>query len=300
MNLKQLEVFVAIAETGSFCRAAEATFITQSTASQHISLLEQELGIRLFDRTPKGAFLTPGGKVLAVHAQRVVSEVRSIRPAIERYKGVEDMSLTVGASNIPGSYMVPEVLPHLQKRFPRLAITVLQGDSSEIVRKIETGEVETGVVGSRFESDQVTFTPFRRDSIVLVAQREYLIPETLTTDDLKKHGFIFREPGSGTRKAVVQALGSVGIEISDLDIRVNLGSNEGCKEWVRCGAGICFLSSLSVRRELQSGEMKELEVKGLQIFRNFHIAFRKGRDVSPAASAFAAVMTEVWGEDEHR
>ena len=125
MNLKQLEVFLAVAESSSFSRGAEATFITQSTVSQHISALEQEMGIRLLDRTARGALPTEAGKILLVHALRIVAEMHGIPPAINRFKGLEDVSLTVGASNIPGDYMIPEALPNLLKRFPGLAITVV-------------------------------------------------------------------------------------------------------------------------------------------------------------------------------
>src|SRR5512138_372746 len=140
MNLKQLEVFLAVVESGSFSRGAEATFITQSTVSQHISALEQELGIRLLDRTGKGTTPTVAGKILLDHARRIVSEMRGIAPAINRFKGLEDVSLTVGASNIPGDYMIPIALPTLLKRFPRLAITVVQGDSREVLNGLARGD----------------------------------------------------------------------------------------------------------------------------------------------------------------
>ena len=78
MNLKQLEVFLAVAESGSFSKGAEATFITQSTVSQHISALESEFGLKLFDRTGKGAFLTAAGKLLLKHARSISDEAREI------------------------------------------------------------------------------------------------------------------------------------------------------------------------------------------------------------------------------
>src|ERR1700686_2521871 len=125
MNLKQLEIFLAVAETGSFSRGAEATFITQSTVSQHISSLESDFGIRLLDRTGKGALLTEGGKVLFQHARQVIADVQAINQAIQRFKGVEDTDLRIGGSNIPANYMIPELLPILIERFPRLRLTLI-------------------------------------------------------------------------------------------------------------------------------------------------------------------------------
>src|SRR5512146_281394 len=142
MNLKQLEVFVAVAETGSFSKGAEATFITQSTVSQHISALEQELGVRLLDRTGRGALLTPGGSILLEHARRVLAATGEIGRAMDRFKGVEDTVLTIGGSNVPGNYMIPDALPLVRARFPGLKITLLQGDSRDIIERLGREEVE--------------------------------------------------------------------------------------------------------------------------------------------------------------
>jgi DNA-binding transcriptional LysR family regulator len=297
MNLKQLEVFLAVAESGSFSRGAEATFITQSTVSQHISALEQELGIRLLDRTGKGAMLTEGGKILLTHARRIVAEMRGIPPAINRFKGLEDVSLTVGASNIPGDYMIPEALPNLLKRFPRLAITVLQGDSRDVLDKIVREEVEIGVVGSRFSDDLYTFTPLGRDRIIPVAGKGHPLygRGEVTPKELAGQPIISRERGSGTGKTVNDALSAMGIDPDALTVRVILGSNEGVKHAVASGIGISFISELSVRNELERGELFAFKIPGLEITRQFYLACRAGRELSPAATAFAGAMVEIYG-----
>jgi DNA-binding transcriptional LysR family regulator len=297
MNLKQLEVFLAVAESSSFSRGAEATFITQSTVSQHISTLEQELGIRLLDRTGKGAMLTEGGKILLTHARRIVAEMRGIPPAINRFKGLEDVSLTVGASNIPGDYMIPEALPNLLKRFPRLAITVLQGDSRDVLDKIVREEVEIGVVGSRFSDDAYNFTPLGRDRIIPVAGKGHPLygRGEVTPEELAGQPIISRERGSGTGKTVNDALSAMGIDPDALNVRVILGSNEGVKHAVASGIGISFISELSVRNELERGELFAFKIPGLEITRQFYLACRAGRELSPAATAFAGAMVEIYG-----
>jgi len=165
MNLKQLEIFLAVAETGSFSRGAEATFITQSTASQHISSLESDFGVRLLDRTGRGALLTEGGKVLFQHARQVIDDVQAIHQAMRRFKGVEDVELRIGGSNIPANYMIPELLPVLLELFPTLRLTLIQGDSRDILEKLAREEIELGVVGSRFDEEGFEFAPLGRDEI---------------------------------------------------------------------------------------------------------------------------------------
>lgn len=297
MNLKQLEVFLAVAESGSFSRGAETAFITQSTVSQHISSLEQELGLRLLDRTAKGAILTEGGKILLKYARRIIAEVQGIPPAINRFKGLEDVSLAVGASNIPGDYMIPEALPSLLGRFPGLAITVLQGDSREIMEKLARNEVEIGVIGIRFDDEGFAHTPLGRDRIVLVVGRVHPWSgrDSVAPEELRGQSIIAREPGSGTGKTVSNALSAIGIDQEALNVRLSLGSNEGVKHAVIHGAGASFLSELSVRREVERGELFQIEVSGLEIDRSFYLISRAGREMSPAANAFAAAMVDIYG-----
>lgn len=296
MNLKQLEVFLAVVESSSFSRGAEATFITQSTVSQHISALEQEMGIRLLDRTARGALPTEAGKILLNHARRIVAEMRGIPPAINRFKGLEDVSLTVGASNIPGDYMIPEALPSLLRRFPRLAITVLQGDSRDVLEKIAREEVEIGVVGGRFSNDVHTFTPLGRDRIILIAGQghPWYGRVSVALEELRGQPLISREQGSGTEKTVREALSAVGFDPDYLNVKVTLGSNEGVKHAVANCIGITFISELSVRNELERGELFALKIPELEITRQFYLACRSGRELSPAATAFAGAMVDIY------
>jgi DNA-binding transcriptional LysR family regulator len=296
LNIKQLEVFVAVAESGSFSRGAEATFITQSTVSQHISSLEKELGVKLLHRTAKGALLTEGGKILLLHARRVISETRNIQVVINRFKGLEDVSLSVAASNIPGNYMIPEALPVLRQRFPRLSITVLQGDSSDVLGMVAREEVELGIVGSRSADESFVFTPVGCDRIILAVGRSHpwADRESAAIEELPGQEFVFREKGSGTGKTVTDALAAAGIEQKRLKVLASLGSNEGVKHAVALGTGISFLPELSVRQELRRGELREVAVEGLEITRQFYLTSLSGRELSPAAAAFSGVMLEIY------
>lgn len=120
MNLRQLELFVAVAESGSFSRGAENTMRTQSTVSQQIAALEAEFGLRLFDRTGRGVELTEGGRLLLEQARRVLTEMAALKQTMARFQGLEETLLTIGASNIPATYLVPRLLPELARCHPGL------------------------------------------------------------------------------------------------------------------------------------------------------------------------------------
>ena len=294
MNLKQLDVFLAVAETGSFSRGAEATYLTQSTVSQHIAALEQELGVRLLDRTSRGAVLTEGGKILLDHARKVVADTREIERAIRRFRGLESVHLRVGTSTIPGDYLIPDALPLFFERHPGIRLTLVPGDSRDILDKLLREAVEIAVVGSRFDDGGITFSPLGKDEILVVAVSGHrLAGRPVPLQELLEEACIMREPGSGTARTVQEALVTLGLDPDRLTVRVCLGSTEAVKHAVAAGLGISFLSEISVRKELARGELVALAVEGLAISRTFYLATRTGRDISPAARAFASLMQEI-------
>lgn len=296
MNLKQLEVFIKVAESGSFSKGAEATFITQSTVSQHISALESEFGLKLLDRTGKGALPTEAGKLLLDRARRLVDYAREIPIAIARFKGVEEADLNIAGSSIPGEYMIPAALPLLISRFPGLTIFLLQGDSREVLEKVMAEEVEFGVVGGRFAEESLEFTPFTRDELVLIAPAGHRWSGVvgISKQELLGQSFVLREMGSGTGKASAEALRETGIEPDLLRVAAHLGSNEAVKRAVITGIGVSFVSSISVQWELAQGTLIQIPVSDVCIRREFYLVSRKGRELSPAAVAFSAVMMELY------
>jgi LysR family transcriptional regulator, low CO2-responsive transcriptional regulator len=297
VNLKQLEVFIKVAESGSFSKGAEATFITQSTVSQHISALENEFGLKLLDRTGKGALLTEGGKLLLDRARRLVDYAREIPLALGRFKGVEEADLNIAGSSIPGEYMIPAALPLLISRFPGITIILLQGDSREVMEKLLAEEIEFGVVGARFAEDSLEFAPFAKDELVLIAPagHRWAVKSGISKEELLGEPFVVRETGSGTGKATAEALREAGINPDGMRVAAHLGSNEAVKRAVLAGVGVSFVSAISVQRELEQGLLIQIPVAEVCIRRQFYLATRKGRDLSPAATAFSAVMMELYG-----
>jgi LysR family transcriptional regulator, low CO2-responsive transcriptional regulator len=300
VNLKQLEVFIQVAETGSFSRGAEATFITQSTVSQHISALENEFGLKLLDRTGKGALPTEAGKLLLDRARRLVEYAQEIPVALDRFKGIKEATLSVAGSSIPGEYMIPAALPLLISRFPGLSITLKQGDSREALQKLLAEEIECAVVGGCFGEEALEFTPFAKDELVLIAAPEHRWSGIagVSTKDFASESFVLREQGSGTGKASDEALRSAGMDVSGVRVAARLGSNEAVKRAVMAGVGISFVSAISVQRELALGALIRIPVSDVSAKREFYLAHRKGRELSPAARAFSSVMTELYSQPD--
>src|SRR6185369_241414 len=276
MTLKQLEVFLAVAETRSFSKGGEISCITQSTASQHIQSLEEELEIRLFDRGRGGAHLTEAGKLFYERALRIRKECDESLSAVRRFRGMEDVVLRVGASNIPGASLIPVTLGQFLKECPKVRLEVVQGDSRSVVRQLVSEEVELGFIGGRYDEDLVDFEPMGEDAIIcvvlpdLVANGKY----SLSQAELCKVPLVVREAGSGTQRDVYEAMAGTWIRKDALRIVAELGSNEAVKRAVLDGAGYAFVSSMTVEEELAGGQLVAIRIPNLAITRKFYAARR--------------------------
>src|SRR3990172_3935732 len=300
MNLKQLEVFLAVADTSSFSRAAEATFITQPTVSQHISSLGDEFDLRLLDRTGKGVFPTEGGKILLEYARQIVAMVKEVPSNMKRFKGLEEAFLRMGASNIPGNYAIPVVLNSFLKCYPGVALRILEGDSRETLERLKNGEIEIGIIGSRFDEGEINFQPLGHDKIVLVVKGDHPWAKRKSVElgELLNERYIILEAGSGTEKTAREALVKAGIELSRMKVQASLGSNEAIKQAVALGIGAAFLSAISIRKELAQGDVAAVKIKGLTISRRFYLVSRLKRELSPPALAFANMLLKIYGNNK--
>lgn len=297
MNLHRLEIFTAVADSGSFSRAAEKMLLTQSTVSQHIAALEGELEIRLFDRTGRAAELTEGGRLFSQHVRQILVDCADLRRMMARFQGMEDTQLTVGASNIPANYLIPSILSTLVARHPGIVLNVHAGDSREIIDQLVAGEIALAVVGNRFDDEAVAYEPLAGDNLLLVvgAGHPWQERKEVKLEELTSIPLIVRESGSGSGRTIENALQEAGLDTSSLHVLARLGSNEAVKQAVIRGSGAAFLSSLSIQRELAQGELIGLRVGGVTIERRFWLATRLGRTLSPAAQAFAGLLTETFG-----
>lgn len=292
MNLRQIKLFVAIANQGSFSAGAEAVSLTQSTVSQHIAALEEEVGVPLFDRLGRGVVLTSAGKLFLRHARRVLGESDALLQAMHGFRGLAHADLVVGASNIPANYLIPPLLVPLKREHPGISLTMLTGDTADVLRMLENAEAELALVGSRSESRAIGFEPLMNDPLVLVvapshrwAQQGRIGIEALIAEPL-----VMREVGSGSGESLEQALQLAGHDRTAVKVAARLGSNEAVLRAVASGCGGAFVSDMSVQHWHRAGEICRVEVEGLVVDRKIWLAWLRGRTLSPAAEVFAGLL----------
>ncbi len=203
----------------------------------------------------------------------------------------------MGASTIPGEYILPSLLAKFKGKYPGIGINLVIGDTKEIVEKVTEAEVEIGVVGTREKSDKLVFTSFITEKLVLIApvNRSWLQGEAVTVEDLKKVPFILRESGSGTRATVKQKLHEAGVREEDLNVVMILGSTAAVKRAVESGAGVSLISERAIEKEIRLGLVRKIPVKDLDLDREFFIVYRRGRSLSPATEALLQFLEEKKG-----
>ncbi len=292
MDLRQLEIFVKVAELGSFSKAADALFLTQPTVSEHIRSLEDELGVRLLDRLGRGAAVTKGGALLQGYAQRLLALSREARQAMESFQGRMSGELLVGASTIPGEYILPALIGRFKEKFPDIAITLLIGGSQAVTEWVAEGRAEVGVVGARSGHRGIEFRELFPDDIVLIvsAAHPWHGRKQVTMEELRAEPLLLRERGSGTRAALEAALTQAGSDIAAFRVVGEMGSTQAIKQAVKAGVGVSLVSRRAVEEECRAGSVWCLRVKDLKIARAFYLATHRERSRSPLAEAFRAFV----------
>jgi DNA-binding transcriptional LysR family regulator len=288
MDLRRLEIFVKVAELGSFSRAAEALFLTQPTVSEHVRALEDEMGVQLLDRLGRGTTPTRAGSLLLGYARRILALSREASQAIEQFQGRMSGELTIGGSTIPGEYVVPELIGAFRGKYPDVRISLTIGSSRAVQACVEEGRVEIGVVGALPTARSLEARQLMADELVVVvgAEHPWATRAEVSLDDLKAEPMILRERGSGSRETFERALQGVGLDLGAFRIVGEIASTQAIKQAVRAGVGVSLISRRAVVDECRARLLACVKIRDLTVSRAFHMVTHRDRSRSPLAQAF--------------
>ena len=292
MDLRRLEIFLKVAELGSFSRAADALFLTQPTVSEHVRALEDELGVQLLDRLGRGTTPTKAGTLLLGYARRLLALSREARQAIEQFQGRVSGELVLGGSNIPGEYVLPALIGAFRAKYPDVSISLRIGASRDVQEWVEQGHVEIGVAGAVPTSRALESRPLMADTLVLAVPPEHpwVTRKTVTVEDVQREPLILRERGSGSRETLETALREVGAALAGFNVVGEIASTQAVKQAVRAGLGVSFVSRLAVEDECRAKLLAFVKVRDLNVTRSFHVVTHRDRSRSPLAQAFLAFV----------
>jgi DNA-binding transcriptional LysR family regulator len=292
MDLRRLEVFVKVAELGSFSRAAETLFLTQPTVSEHVRALETELGVQLLDRLGRGARPTRAGTLLLGYAQRMLALSREAAQAIAQFQGRMSGELVVGGSTIPGEYVLPALIGAFRAKYPDVSVMLRIASSGEVQTWVEEGRVELGVIGAPPTARALEGRQLMADELVVVVPPEHAWAGTasMLLEDLRREPLIVRERGSGSRETFERALAGVGLGLAAFRVVAEIDSTQAIKQAVRAGLGVSIISHRAVEDECRARLLVCVKLRDLRISRGFHLVTHRERSRSPLAQAFLAFI----------
>jgi LysR family transcriptional regulator, transcriptional activator of the cysJI operon len=281
MNIDYLKTFQEIARLGSFSEVAKRLHVTQPAVSFQVQKLEQELGVKLIDRSQRSVELTEAGKRLLRFAQAVEGERDKMHRDLENMREEISGDLHIGASTIPGEYILPSLLAKFKSLHPAVTIQVDIFDSLRVVEQIRENDYELGFCGVVPEGLDLQYFKMAGDEIVLITHVEHPFAnkQNILREDLEGEPFIFREATSGTQRSLENLLEKSGVSSGKLSPQLVLGSTQAVISAVAAGAGIAFISSLALKFGC-SPLVKQVKVRGLQLNRDFYCVFRRDKVIN--------------------
>jgi molybdate transport repressor ModE-like protein len=287
-DLDSLELLIAVATTGSLGRAAAARGISQPAVSARIQRMERLVGLALVERTARGSALTPAGALLADWGRDVLSAAAVLDAGITSLRSGRDRRLRVAASLTVAEHLVPHWLVSLAAGHPETAVSLDAVNTAEVVRQVLQGEADLGFVEGPGMPDGVNGRIVATDQLLVVVPPGHpwsKRPRPVTAAELAATRLVHREPASGTRNTLENALAAYAPLATPL---LELSSTSAVRAAVYAGAGPAVISSLAVRDDLSSGRLVQVDVEGVDLTRALRVIWPAGqRPVGPARDLLA-------------
>jgi DNA-binding transcriptional LysR family regulator len=281
----RLKVFRTVAQHLSFHKAADHLFLTQPAVTLQIKALEEDLGVRLFERAPNGVSLTPQGLLLLRYAQDTAALVAEAEQKLASRDGKMSGEFAIGVSTTIAQYVLSRLIGPFLDEHPRVKLLLHSGNTEEIVRSLLDGKVSVGLIEGPARHRGVRTKPFMDDEMVLIVPVDFEF-DRFSRDQLLAANLLMREQGSGSRRVVETALEKAGFKLKSFKSVMNLDSTEAIKSAVEAGLGIGFVSRWAISKELELQLIKVAEVAGLRISRHFSLISRVGPEPPGACGAF--------------
>lgn len=263
MNFKKLEAFISVIDKRSFSEAAAALKSSQPAVSIKIKSLEEDLGLELLDRGQSGVHPTSVGMLVYQASKDILQRWRVLEDELHDFKDTLTGTLTIGASTIPGTYLLPKWIMTFRNLYPKVDLKIDISDSQNILNKLLDRQIDVGIVGSHPQSNKITCKQIANDSLVLITPNQHPFSQAsqFDFDQIKSHDFVLREEGSGTRKVMEEYLAIHGIFLNDLKTTLSIGSTEGVIAAVETGLGISVVSKLAALPAAKANRIKMVDTK---------------------------------------
>jgi DNA-binding transcriptional LysR family regulator len=295
MDLRQLEILQAIAETGSFTACGRKLHVSQSAISRQILLLEEELGEPLFLRVGRQVRMTPAAESLVQLGQRVFQDVRDTVGAITDRTRELRGTLRLSGGMTVCLYVFPPLLKHLRKVHPHLEVRLTVATAGRSVEEIRAGRVDAGLLTLPIEESDLVTKPVLREALLLVATPKHPLAKRrrIAPQDLVGQPFVLFEPGSGTRRVIDRFFASEQIEPT---VVMDTENVEIIKAMVKTGLGIGIVPYQAIAREVGAGQFFCAHIEGHDLVRETGWVYARANRVPRVIHELLTAFDEIRGQ----
>ena len=289
LTFTNVRIFESVVRQESFSRAAEELGVSQPYISAQIAGLETKLGIELFRRVGRKAYLTEAGRLLRTHAVRILNDLADAERALVEVRGVVAGYLSIAATSTSASYLIPRCLETFLEHHSHVSVDLKIFGSPDVELAVIEGRSELGVLVSQPVATGFTVDELCPDELVVIVgpKHPFAGRADISVEELVEQQFISREPSSGTRRFIEARFQEIG---RTLRYGPQVNTNEAIKALVACNIGISILSEQAVRAELQIGRLAAMRIHGLRLARSLSLISCAGSQLSAAARAMRAVF----------
>lgn len=284
MQLSHLKTLVTAIQLRSISRAAAELHLTQPAVTKHIQALENHYGRPLLERTGREVRPTEEGRILYRYALEVLSVLAAAEAAVAEAGEMVRGQLRLGASTIPGQYVLPRLIGAFRRLYPLVDLHLEIADTERIAGQVAERKADAGVVGSPVRDGRLSSFPFLEDELVVImpARHPLATREAVYARDLAGQPLIWREVGSGTRKTVEERLAGAGVDLGQGQGVIEVGSTEAVVAAVEAGLGLSVVSRRAALRSVAAGSVVARELADISLRRELYVIFPRQGASRPA------------------
>ncbi|MDQ8934981.1 LysR family transcriptional regulator GigC [Acinetobacter rudis] len=290
MTLRQLSVFVAVAQEGTVTKASDAVRLTQSAASMALADLEDGLGAPLFDRLGKRLQLNDLGRFLLPQALEILGRSEAFEQAA---KGeLQNIDLRIGATLTISDYLMPNLLAAFIQRQPQAQLQLQVGNTRQIIEAVNQFQLDVALIEGSCHLPQLQSIHWRDDELAVCCAPNHPLAQldrALQVKDFDQIDWILREEGSGTREVFDHAIVK---DLPNCKIRLTLGHNEAILKIVAGGMGLSCISKLAIEPLQAKGELVILDTPFWVLTRPLYLLTHRQKYQGPGLKAFMRYCQE--------
>lgn len=291
MNINKLQTFMTLSECLNFTEAAEQLYCSQPSVSMQIQSIEEELGVPLFDRIGKKLYLTKQGEHFKPYAEQIINLLHSAKDHIRQLEDLSYGTLSFGASNFVGVYLLPRLLREYSSRFPNIKINMNITSSHHLLHMLDSNKVEFLILSDQVALDESRYqrTNFYQDELVLIVNPSHPLAQQgeCTLSDLVNETFIVKPEKSATRSYLEEQFNKYGFAPSNV---MEISNLEGIKQGVIHQLGVSIVSGFAIQQEVASGLLVKIPIREIQFLRGISYVYHRNKHLSPAAKQFIPLL----------